>query len=152
MIFFYLHSWYLYFYRHFIHFIVNDAQSSNFRLFIHERIFNHLCAYLRYNNIPELFTFWTRDGNIAISRYIPDPGQKRKQLWNAILLLECIRNDNSHYYENTHKYIPFLKIIFRNHNINLKWLDKIFVGTKDDEERRVNQLNFLTNLTLIKTV
>ena len=30
-------------------------------------------------------------------RYIPDPGQKRKQLWNFIVILECIRNDNSRY-------------------------------------------------------
>ena len=68
----------------------NKTNSENYHFV------NHLCAYQRYNNIPELFTFLTRVGNIeAVAVY--SIVQKGKQLWNVILLLECIRNDDSRY-------------------------------------------------------
>ena len=42
--------------------------------------------------------FWPGSGIYRNSLYIPDPGQKRKQLWNVIVLLKCIRYDNSRYW------------------------------------------------------
>ena len=52
--------------------------------------YKHLGSKYKHNNIPELFTFLTRVGNIPriyslYSLYIPSPGQKRKQLWNVII-------------------------------------------------------------------
>ena len=48
-------------------------------------------AFQKHNDIPELFTlrFWPGSGINRNSLYIPDPGQKCKQLWNVIIPQVC---------------------------------------------------------------